>query len=191
MAEGRDPVEQKRRFTDGSASMLLNAITDFENRRRGRAGMTLPHFSVPNSNDNRNRQEVGHPHGRVQVLEMLVPGLGGLSSWRGRGRGLSPPTPQSTPPRPVGGKRQRLPSSIPTNTSTTLRRSQTPVRHHETPLRQPQTMALCLCPMGISHPISLYHTGSQCPPHHDDLFPHQYATLCILQWQWHACPHHP
>ena len=26
------------------------------------------------------------------------------------------------------------------------------------------------------------------PPHYDELFPPQYTTFCILQWQWHSCP---
>ena len=104
MAEGRDPTEQSRRFAGGRASMLLNAITDFENGSRGRAGMTLPYLGIPHSTDNRNRRKVGQPHGRAQALAMLVPVPGGLSTWRGRGRGLSPPTPQSTPSRPIGGE---------------------------------------------------------------------------------------
>ena len=94
--------------------MLLDAITYFENRRRrGRAGMALPYSGIPHSGifvEHRNRQEAGQPHGRAQALAMLVSGLGGLSTWRGRGRGLSPPTPttpQSTPPRPIGRGRDR------------------------------------------------------------------------------------
>ena len=99
MAEGQDPIESRGIFVGGRARALLNAMAYFDNERnrgRRRAGMTPP-IRIFSSNRGTTRQEVGPPCGRAHALNTLVPGVGGLLSWRGRDRGLSLPTP-STPP---------------------------------------------------------------------------------------------
>ena len=64
-------------------------MAHFENeRQRGRAG-TGP--IVANNNDVGRVVGLGRglPHGRVPILNARMPEPGGVSSWRGRGRGLS------------------------------------------------------------------------------------------------------
>ena len=101
MAEGQGLQTHRGIFVSGRARALLNAIANFESGSvgRGRVGRGI---NLRINNDREvTRQEVGTPHGRAHALNTLVPGLGGLSSWRGRGRGLSlsiPTTPPSTPP---------------------------------------------------------------------------------------------
>ena len=97
-------------------------------------------------------------------MSVLEPCLGGLSSWRRRGRGLSlpiPTTPPTMPPLPVGRKRGRgfLPLSPPT--SPPLEDYCPLVRHH---LPSPPPYTIC---------------NPDAPPHYNDLFPPQYATFCI------------
>ena len=95
MAEGQDPIESRGIFVGGRTWALLNAMAYFDNERnrgRGRAGRAPPIRTF--SNNRETRQEVHPPHGRAHAL---VPGVGGLSSWRGRGRALSLLT-SSTPP---------------------------------------------------------------------------------------------
>ena len=101
MAEGQGLQTHRGIFVGGMARALLNAIADFKNERvgRGKAGRD-PDLRI-NNNRGVTRQEVGTPHGRVHALSALVPGSEDLSSWRGRGRGLSlliPTTLLSTPP---------------------------------------------------------------------------------------------
>ena len=160
---------------------------------------------------NRDGQEVGQsqPHGRPQALDMLVPGLGGLSTWRGRGRGLFPPTPaipQTCLPRPVWpvapftplgmppqpmGKRQRLPSSIPINTPSTHRRFHTPCEVLWGPSQTtPNHAPLFMSPWSFSNCAPYTVQDPNDPPYYDDLFLPQHATFNILQWQQISCPYH-
>ena len=103
MAEGQGSQTQRGIFVGGRARALLNAMVYFENERvgRGRAGRG-PNLRINNDNNERGvtRQEVGLPCGRAHTLSTLIPGPGGLSSWRGRGRGLSLPTPTTPPSTP-------------------------------------------------------------------------------------------
>ena len=97
MADGQDPIESRGIFVWGRARALLNAMAYFDNERnrgRGRAGRAPPIRIFGNNRG--TRLEVGPSCGRAHALNTLVPGVGGLSSWRGRGRGISLPTP-STP----------------------------------------------------------------------------------------------
>ena len=99
MTEGQDPIENRGIFVGGRARALLNAMAYFDNERnrgRGKVGRAPPIRTFSNNRET-TRQEVGPPCGRAHTLNTLVPGVGGLPSWRGRGRGLSLPTP-STPP---------------------------------------------------------------------------------------------
>ena len=110
VAEGRDSQVNRGIFVGRRARALLNAMTYFENERmrRGRASRA-PNLGM-NNNRGVTRQEVGPPHGRAHALSTLVSRPGGPSSWRGRGIGLSlptPTTPPSTPLRPVRSRRGR------------------------------------------------------------------------------------
>ena len=103
MAAGQGFQTCREIFVGGRARALSNAIAYFENGRVGRS------LNIRINNDNNERrvtgQEMGLPHGRAHTFNTLIPGLGGLSLWRGRGRGLSLPTPitpPSTPPQPLG-----------------------------------------------------------------------------------------
>ena len=115
---------------------------------------------------------MGLPHGRAHTLSTLIPGLGGLSSWRGRGRGLSlptPTTPPSTPPQPLG---RGFPLPSPPDSPPPLEDCSPPMRHQEAPLRQPHTMPCCLQPHGrfpAPHPYAFNDPNA--PPQYDDLFP--------------------
>ena len=103
MAEGQDPIESRGIFVGSRARALLNAMAYFDNERnrgRGRADRAPP-IRIISDNRGTTRQEVGPPHGRAHALNTLVPGVGGLSSWRGRGRGLSFPTPSTPPSTPT------------------------------------------------------------------------------------------
>ena len=47
----------------------------------GESGRTLPNLEeAPNGQTRTDRQEVGTPHGRAEVLERLIPGLEGSTS---------------------------------------------------------------------------------------------------------------
>ena len=97
----------RERFAGGRARILLDVMADFANRRnRGRAGMTPQNLTrIPSFEE--NRQGEGHlPCGSTWALMVRETHPGDLSSWRGRGRGLSPPTP-NTPPRPARSRRGR------------------------------------------------------------------------------------
>ena len=64
-------------FWSGRARVLLDALAFFENDRRnideGRAGIVPPNLDNPQViMSDRDRQEVGQPHGRAKALEMLV-----------------------------------------------------------------------------------------------------------------------
>ena len=85
-------------FVGGRAQMLLGALDYFERRRRemeaqgrGRAGIAPQNQTrTPSRNENEySRWDEGHfPHGRAGALTVVEC----LSSRRGRGRGISPPT---------------------------------------------------------------------------------------------------
>ena len=114
--------------------------------RRGRAGRA-PNLSI-NNNRGVTRQEVGPLYGRAHALSNLVPGLGGFLSWRGKGRGLSlptPTTPPSTPPQPLD---RGFPLPSPPTSPPPLEDCSPPMRCQEAPLRQPHTMSHCLQPHG-------------------------------------------
>ena len=150
MAEGQDSQAQANRgiFVGGRTRALLNAMTYFENKRMrgGRAGRAL-NLGMSN-NRGVTRQEVGPPCGRAHTLSTLVPGLGGLSSWRGRGRGLplpTPTTPPTTPPRPLG---RGFPLPSPPTSPLPLGDCSSPMRCPDAPHRQPHTMPHCLQPHG-------------------------------------------
>ena len=100
MAEGQDSQANRGIFVGGRARALLNAMAYFEKKRvgRGRAGRA-PNLGM-NNNRGVTRQEVGPPCGRAHALSTLVPRPGDLSSWRGRGGGLSLPTPTTPPSTP-------------------------------------------------------------------------------------------
>ena len=103
MAEGQGSQASRGIFVGGRARALLNAMAYFENKRvgRGRAGRAINLRINNNSiNEGVTREEVGLPCGRAHALSMLMPRLGSLSSWRGRGRGLSLPTPTTPPSTP-------------------------------------------------------------------------------------------
>ena len=153
MSEGQGSQANRGIFVGGRTRALLNARAYFENKRvgRGRAGR------APNVRNNNNRGVVrckmGPPCGRAHTLNTLVPRLGGLLSWRGRGRGLSlptPTTPPSTPPRPIRSRRGRglslqipttppqplgrgFPSSSPPTSAPPLEDCSPPMRHQEVP----------------------------------------------------------
>ena len=67
----------------GRARVLLDAMAFFKNCRRRnmdevRASIAPPNLDNPHVNaTDRDRQEVGRPSGKAQVLEMLVPHPGG------------------------------------------------------------------------------------------------------------------
>ena len=119
----------------------------FENeRQRGRAGRG-PIVANNNSVGRVVGWGRGLPHGRVPILNARMPEPGGLSLWRGRGSGLSlptPTTPPSTPPQPLG----RGFPPIATHFTPPLDDCSLPRRHQEAPLRQPYTMPHCLQPHG-------------------------------------------
>ena len=120
----------------------------FENeRRRGRAGRG-PVVINSNGIGRAVGWSRGLPHGRGPFGNVCMPEPGGLSSWRGRGRGLSlpmPTTPPSTPPRSLG---RGYPSSSPPVSPPPLEDCSLPRRCQEAPLRQPWTMLHCLQPHG-------------------------------------------
>ena len=98
MAEGQGFQAHGEIFVGERARTMLNAIAYFENEwGQGRAGR-----GPYNNNNNRGvtRQEMGLQQGRAHPLNTLRPGLGSLSSWRGRGRGHSLPTPTTSPSTP-------------------------------------------------------------------------------------------
>ena len=120
-------------FASGRARALIDAIAYFENQRnrgRGRAGMVPLNQTraLSRNTSEYSRWEEGYfPCGRAGALSTVEHQLGGLSARRGRGRGLSPPTPPTPPP---------------------LEDHSPPVRCHEAPPRQPHTMPFCLWPHG-------------------------------------------
>ena len=141
MAEGSWSREN---FTRGRARALINAMAYFENQRNkgggrtvniGRAGKVPLNQTrvLSRSTSENNRQD-----------EDSFP-CGGISARRGRGRGLSPPTP-TMPPQPARRGRGRDVSTPPTPPS--LKDCSLPVRCCEAPLRLPCTMPLCLWPHG-------------------------------------------
>ena len=107
--------------------------------------------------------------------------IGGLSSRRGRGRGLSllipTTTPPSTLPQPLG--RGFPPSSSP-NSLPPLQDCSPPRRHQEAPLRQPCTMPHCVQPHShFPAPTPYAFHDPNAPPYFEDLFPPIYNTLCL------------
>ena len=129
MADGQGLQTHREIFVGGRARALLNAIANFKSRRvgRGRVGRG-PNLRI-NNDRGVTRQEVGTPHGRANALNTLVPGLGGLSSWRGRGRCLSfpiPTTPPSTPPQPLD---RGFPLPYPPTSPPPLEDCSPPMRH--------------------------------------------------------------
>ena len=117
----------------GRGRTLLEALERAEAGReggqpQGRAGIT-PQNLVETAVE-RERQGVGLPHSQGQELAMLQLGPRGLSTWRGRGRGLSfqdiplqpvgrgrgrglsPPIPSSAPPQPVRRRGRGIPTPL-------------------------------------------------------------------------------
>ena len=142
-------------FTCGRARALIDAMAYFENQRIrgrgrtiniGRAGIVPLNqtraFSRSTS-ENSRQDEDSFPCGRVGALSTIEHKPGGLSARRGRGRGLSPPTP-TTPPQPAWRGRGRGLSPPSPPTPPPLEDHSPPVRCHEACLRQPWTMPLCL-----------------------------------------------
>ena len=116
---------------------------------------------------------------------MLITYPGGLSAWRGRGRGLFPPaptnpqnspprlvgpvtpfSPPNTPPQPIGrGRGRGFPPPSPSTPPPPLEDCSPPRRHHEAPLRQPCTMPLCLWLLGHFPPPTPYSVHDLEAPH--------------------------
>ena len=72
-----------------------------EEEGRGRVGRTHPNSEAPQGIQQRSMQEVRQtPCGHAQALAEFRPGV--LTAWRGRGRGISPPSPSWTVERGRG-----------------------------------------------------------------------------------------
>ena len=117
MASNGNTTWNMERFSRGRASALIDALAYFENRRnKGRAGRTPLNFiRTPNFEENR-MGENQFPCGRALTLTVMEPHPGGLSSWRGRGIDLSPPTPTTPPSSQPVSSTPGSPGSIPTQT---------------------------------------------------------------------------
>ena len=98
MAESQDVPRSGNIFVGGQARALLGAMEYFENERHkvraGRGPITV-HAKGVGRIVGWGR---GLPHGRVPILSTRMPELRGLSSRRGRDRGLSLLILITTPP---------------------------------------------------------------------------------------------
>ena len=87
--EYSDEEERIVAAVGGRARRLVEVVRRIE---RGRAGRILPNLEeTTNGQTRKDRQEVGTPRGRAEVLDRLIPRPGGLQAWGGRGRGFSSP----------------------------------------------------------------------------------------------------
>ena len=172
MAEGgRTYRNTERRVASVRAQVLLDAIEFFENRRRGRASIPLPNSMRTPHDGNRDGWEVdqSQQHGRAKALDMLVPGLGCLSTMERKRQGslssytCNPANLSTQTCRACSslyplwyattahgeGKRQRLPSSIPMNTPPPQEDCTPPVRCCEAPSDNPEPCPFVYIPLVI------------------------------------------
>ena len=81
MREREFSDEEKRivAAVGGRVRRLVEVVRRIERERPGR---TLPNLEeAPNGQTRTDRQEVGTPRGRAEVLKRLIPGPGGLQAW--------------------------------------------------------------------------------------------------------------